>query len=63
MYLQDYGDEPVKVVTVEELLPPMYGTYQDPDIILDMAKNNPGVWYRVSPYSWFCYVKNSPYRT
>ena len=63
MFLQDYGDEPVQIVTREELLPVLRDNYQDPETMLIIAELNPGKWYRTSPFSWFCYVEKSPIRT
>ena len=63
MFLQDYGDEPVQMVDERVLLSTLAKNYNDPETILIIAKMNPAKWYRTSPYSWFCYVPNSPYRT
>lgn len=63
MFLLDYGDEPVRIVeNKEELLRILTINYKDPETMLVIAQLNPGEWYRTSPYSWFCYVPNSPHR-
>lgn len=64
MFLVDFGDEPVEIVeSGEELLPALRDIYNDPETILEIAKLNPGRWYRKSPYSWFSFHPNSPFRT
>lgn len=63
MFLIDYGDEPVKIIDEDALLIILGKNYQDPETMLRIAKLNPGRWMRSSPFSWYCYVENSPYRT
>lgn len=64
MYLVDYGDEPVQIIeNRDDLLPALDANYNDPETILWIAEGKPGEWFRTSPFSWFCYVPNSPYRT
>lgn len=63
MFLIDYGDEPIRDVDEVALLVILDKNYHDPETMLAIAKLNPGKWYRTSPYSFYCYLENSPYRT
>ena len=63
MFLIDYGDEPVEIIDEDALLVVLDKNYQDPETMRAIAKLNPGRWMRTSPFSWFCWVENSPYRT